>query len=51
MDEPLATLNWLVEAGADEALAQRLLHKSEQGCLVANSLNGTRSLVAQIRFL
>lgn len=38
-------------AGADEALAQRLLHKSEQGCLVANSLSGTRSLVAEIRVL
>ncbi len=45
------TATLTLAAGADEALAQRLLHKSEQGCLVANSLNGTRSLVAQIRFL
>ena len=30
-----------VPAGADEHKAERLLHKSEQVCLVTNSLNGT----------
>jgi organic hydroperoxide reductase OsmC/OhrA len=44
------TATLTLPAGADEALAQRLLHKAEQGCLVANSLHGERTLVANIRF-
>ena len=37
-------------AGADEARARQLLEKAERGCLVANSLNGARELVAEIVF-
>jgi organic hydroperoxide reductase OsmC/OhrA len=37
-----------VPAGADAARARVLLEKSEHGCLVANSLNGKRELVAEI---
>jgi len=37
-------------SGADEAQAQRLLQQAEHGCLVANSLNGERSLLVEIRF-
>lgn len=34
--------------GADEAKAHSLLEKSEQYCLISNSVKGTRSLVIQI---
>jgi organic hydroperoxide reductase OsmC/OhrA len=37
-----------VPAGTDEARARQLLEKAERGCLVANSLNGARELVAEI---
>jgi organic hydroperoxide reductase OsmC/OhrA len=37
-----------IPAGADAAKAKMLLEKSEHGCLVANSLNAQRELVAQI---
>ncbi len=37
-----------VPAGTDAARARLLLEKSEHGCLVANSLSGTRELVAEI---
>lgn len=37
-----------VPAGTDCARAKLLLEKSEHGCLVANSLTGTRELVATI---
>ena len=37
-----------VPAGTDSARARLLLEKSAHGCLVANSLNGTRELVASI---
>jgi organic hydroperoxide reductase OsmC/OhrA len=37
-----------VPAGSDEARARQLLEKAERGCLVANSLNGARELVAEI---
>lgn len=33
-----------VPAGTDLALAERLLHKAEGGCLISNSLLGTRHL-------
>jgi len=39
-----------VPAGTDEARARQLLEKAERGCLVANSLNGARELVAEIAF-
>jgi organic hydroperoxide reductase OsmC/OhrA len=35
--------------GADKAKAQLLLEKAERGCLIANSLRGTRSLTADIQ--
>ena len=37
-----------VPAGSDEARAHQLLEKAERGCLVANSLSGTRELVVEI---
>jgi organic hydroperoxide reductase OsmC/OhrA len=37
-----------VPAGTDTSRAKLLLEKSEHGCLVANSLTGTRELVATI---
>jgi len=37
-----------VPAGTDEARARQLLEKAERGCLVANSLNGARELVADV---
>jgi organic hydroperoxide reductase OsmC/OhrA len=37
-----------VPAGADTTRARLLLEKSERGCLIANSLTGTRELVADI---
>ena len=43
----VATLT--VAAGADESKARELLERSERGCLVANSLRGTRELVVEIR--
>jgi organic hydroperoxide reductase OsmC/OhrA len=43
----IATLS--VPDGSDAELAKRTLEKAEQGCLVANSLSGTRSLQAQVR--
>ncbi|HLJ39470.1 MAG TPA: OsmC family protein [Steroidobacteraceae bacterium] len=37
-----------VPAGADAAKARALLERAEHGCLIANSLRGTRTLEAQI---
>ena len=37
-----------VPAGTDVELAQRALHKSEQGCLISNSLSGRRELTASV---
>jgi organic hydroperoxide reductase OsmC/OhrA len=37
-----------VPSGTDIELAQRLLHKAEQGCLISNSLTGTRQLTASV---
>ena len=37
-----------VPAGTDTARAKVLLEKSEHGCLIANSLTGTRELIAEI---
>jgi organic hydroperoxide reductase OsmC/OhrA len=37
-----------VPVGADEVKARELLERAEQGCLVANSLRGTRDLQAEI---
>lgn len=37
-----------VPAGADTAKAHELLERAEQGCLIANSLNGSRTLATQI---
>jgi organic hydroperoxide reductase OsmC/OhrA len=34
---------------ADSALARRLLERSEQGCLIANSLNATRELKIELK--
>jgi organic hydroperoxide reductase OsmC/OhrA len=36
-------------AGVDAHLAQRVLEKSEHGCLIANSLNATRELKIELR--
>ena len=38
------TAKLTVPAGADLAKAQLLLEKAEHGCLIANSMRGTRSL-------
>jgi organic hydroperoxide reductase OsmC/OhrA len=35
-------------AGADASKAQALMEKAEKGCLIANSVRGTRHLVAEI---
>ena len=37
-----------IPLGGDEAKARELLTRAEQGCLVANSLRGTRELEAEI---
>jgi organic hydroperoxide reductase OsmC/OhrA len=37
-----------VTPGTDRGKAQTLLEKSEHGCLVANSLTGTRELIALV---
>src|SRR5579884_3005242 len=37
-----------VPAGTDTAKARELLEKAEHGCLVANSLRGTRTIEAEI---
>jgi organic hydroperoxide reductase OsmC/OhrA len=37
-----------VAAGSDVAKARSLLERAEQGCLVANSLNGTRTLEVEV---
>ena len=44
--ETLATLT--IAPAADPAKARQLLEKAEHGCLVANSLRGTRKLDARI---
>jgi len=41
-----ATLS--VPAGADAAKARALLERAEHGCLIANSLHGTRTLDTQV---
>jgi organic hydroperoxide reductase OsmC/OhrA len=41
-----ATLS--VPAGADVAKARALLERAEQGCLIANSLRGTRTLESEV---
>ena len=41
-----ATLS--VPAGADAAKARALLERAEHGCLIANSLRGTRTLDAEV---
>jgi organic hydroperoxide reductase OsmC/OhrA len=35
-------------AGADATKAQALMEKAEKGCLIANSVRGTRHLVAEV---
>jgi organic hydroperoxide reductase OsmC/OhrA len=42
-----ATLS--VPPGADQEKARKLLEQAEHGCLVSNSLRGTRTLEAQVR--
>jgi organic hydroperoxide reductase OsmC/OhrA len=37
-----------VPASSDRALCERVLQKSERGCLIANSLNGERTLEMEI---
>jgi len=37
-----------VPEGADSAKARELLERAEQGCLIANSLRGSRALEAEI---
>ena len=37
-----------VPAGTDEALARRLLEKSERGCLISSSLKGAVHLEASV---
>lgn len=37
-----------IPPGADPAKARRLLEQAEHGCLIANSLQGTRALEAEI---
>ena len=37
-----------VPPGTDAAKAKHLLEKSEHGCLVSNSVNGTRTLVTEV---
>ena len=37
-----------VPAGSDAAKARLLMEKAEHGCLIANSLNGTRELAAEV---
>ena len=37
-----------VPAGSDAAKARLLMDKAEHGCLIANSLNGSRELVAEV---
>jgi len=37
-----------VPAGTDVELAQRAMHKAEQGCLISNSLSGRRQLTASV---
>lgn len=37
-----------VPDGADTAKARELLERAEQGCLIANSVNGSRALETQI---
>jgi organic hydroperoxide reductase OsmC/OhrA len=44
--DTLATLT--VAPGADTAKAKQLLERAEHGCLVANSLRGTRTLDARV---
>jgi organic hydroperoxide reductase OsmC/OhrA len=41
----------LLPAGADSALAERILHRAEQACLISNSLNGRRELRTQIEIV
>jgi organic hydroperoxide reductase OsmC/OhrA len=40
--------NLTVPVGSDVAKARELLERAEHGCLIANSLRGTRTLEAQI---
>ena len=37
-----------VPAGTDVEAAQRAMHKTEQGCLISNSLSGRRTLTASV---
>jgi len=37
-----------VAAGTDAGKAQALMEKAEKGCLIANSVRGTRHLVAEV---
>ncbi len=41
----------VVPAGTDIELANRALHKAEQGCLISNSLLGVRQLNARVETL
>jgi organic hydroperoxide reductase OsmC/OhrA len=38
----------VLAAGADAAKGQALMEKAEKGCLIANSVRGTRHLVAEV---
>ncbi len=40
----------IVPAGANAELAERCLHKAEQGCLISNSLSGRRELEVRVAF-
>jgi organic hydroperoxide reductase OsmC/OhrA len=38
----------VVPTGTDQAMARKLLEKAERGCLISNSLRGTRTLETSI---
>ena len=40
-----------LQKGGDRAVAEALLERAEQGCLVANSLSGTRSLKVTVFYV
>ncbi len=42
------TVKLIVAPGSDVAAARRLLEQAERGCLIANSLRGTRELAAEV---
>ena len=40
-----------VPAGTDVEMAERALHKAEEGCLISNSLSGQRQLTASVEIV